>query len=301
MKAGAPDFRLVVRVIPARTQPGSAEQIEGVKRIVDELSGAEGMQVTVAEKGSTPDVYIVVADAGVTLCRSYERSETEESRANTFGPFQHGPELAHTLGDSLRIIAKALNLRSIAQFPSDGIAGNGVVKNVAVEVSVEKWNAAKRAFEPIKASDDLTLRDGDQVRVSVKNVGRSPVDVTILYVESGFRIISYFPTLHRAMTGGFDNRVSPGQTALTEFRINDETVGLEDVIVIAVEERPEMRQHFAFLEQQGLRGAERGMGATPLSKLLNAAAFGAALRGGGRAAELSEYSVQRVSWTVVSK
>ena len=47
---------------------------------------------------------------------------------------------------------------------------------------------------------------------------------------------------------------------ISGIRINDTTIGLEDLIIIGVEARGTVPVSFAFLEQAGLRGTSRSRG-----------------------------------------
>jgi hypothetical protein len=290
-QAGVPDFRLTVRTVPATDNPPPPQSVAEVVAVLDSLSRADGSLLSLAAPNVLPDVFVVVEPGKAWLCRSYETSTGDREM---FGPYPLGAALEGQLGPALRTIAKALNLRDLAG-PEDR---NG---NVSIAITVEKWNPALGAYAAVaQTADGLAFGNGDKVRVAVNNAGRLPVDVTMLYIDSGFGVSSFFPTQEQTVVGAFDNRVLPGGApAVVELLISNVKVGLEDLVVIATQADPAMRQHFAFLEQEGLAaGARRGLGASPLANLLEAAAFGGGMRAAMPAAELSSYSIRRVSWTV---
>jgi hypothetical protein len=132
----------------------------------------------------------------------------------------------------------------------------------------------------------------------------------MLYVESGLRILSYFPTLRDARFGNVDNRILPsGKPAIVVFTINDLTVGMEDVIVIGTVSDPSVPpQNFAFLQRTALdkarsfefrtRGAGNNLFETPLGELVTSGLYGEGTRGGAEPVEISDYAVRRISWLV---
>jgi hypothetical protein len=119
------------------------------------------------------------------------------------------------------------------------IIGDPLDPAVRLEVQVARWNADKELYEDVDPLAPLDAFDDDKLRVRVYNRGGAPVDLTILYVESAFRIRSYFPTAMQDLSGDFNNRLAPerlpgeGAPAEVEFTVNDSTIGLEDVIIIA--------------------------------------------------------------------
>ncbi|MEO0532033.1 MAG: caspase family protein, partial [Planctomycetota bacterium] len=294
VEAGPPDFTLRVRVVPRRKQDNLSESALGVRRVVEQLVEESGGGIEQCPRDALPDLFVIVGGTEVRLARSFDAGDAS-SGAPTFGPYSIDEVLDQSLKGAFKTVRRVLALRSLA-----GMPGNAPFGDVAVEIGVELWDRGARSFQAIPIGEDLVLRNRDRVRVRVANAGRTPVDVTVLYVESGFRIRSYFPTARQALTGSFDNRVAPGgRPAVVPFPINDSTTGLEDVVVIATAARPEMRQHFAFFEQGGLRNSERGRGASGhLKRLLDAAGKGQTIRGGGSPTELASYALERLSWTI---
>jgi hypothetical protein len=140
----------------------------------------------------------------------------------------------------------------------------------------------------------------------VFNEGGEPVDVTILYIDSAFGVVSFYPTMREVDEGGVKNRISPRKApAEVPFDIEATTLGLEDLIVIATVAEPDTTpQNFAFLEQDGLPRGDDDPGSalnTPLGQLLGHAAFGVGERGGAAAPDIAKYVVHRLSWTVQPK
>jgi hypothetical protein len=202
-------------------------------------------------------------------------------------------------------MAKAINLRSVATSEQEVVIGDPDDPAVELDVVVERLNPLTGKYAPIDPMLLLIALEGDNLRVSVSNLSDRPVDVTILYIESAFRIRSYFPTAKKVLQGEANNRIVRGERpAVADFKINDDTTGLEDVLIIATLPAPgSPPQNFVFLEQRGLsteRGGDDPRSAlnTPAGQLLAALSFGHGDRGGASAPDLATFAVHRLSWTV---
>jgi len=133
----------------------------------------------------------------------------------------------------------------------------------------------------------------------VTNPGKLAVDVTLLFVDSGYGISSLFPP---AGTSG-DNRLPPGQSLVTPLvHVTADTVGAEQVVAIAVRAGREPVD-FTCLEQLTLERA-RGSGGdtaltTPIGQLLQTAVYGQGNTRGLAAAQVDAYTVRMLPWTTL--
>jgi hypothetical protein len=128
------------------------------------------------------------------------------------------------------------------------------------------------------------------------NPNNIPVDVTLLYIDSGFGIDALFPGR------GEINRLLPGETVPVRIRVDSKTAGRENLVAVVVRGTDSLPADFTALAQPTLeaaRGAERTRGAlaTPLGQLLQGAMFAAP---GERSASLDDYRLESFSWTVVA-
>jgi hypothetical protein len=107
----------------------------------------------------------------------------------------------------------------------------------------------------------VSLQNGDEVQLQVKNGGPVPIDLTVLYLDGQYGIGVLYPKL------GESNRLVPRANISIPFTIKDRTTGLEGVAFVAVEmRRHEDRHDLSFLEQAplertcavtaGIRGSE---------------------------------------------
>jgi hypothetical protein len=204
-------------------------------------------------------------------------------------------KLADLLSDSLSRIGKALNLIRLAEQMPRTLSDN-------VEIKIEHLpRTAKGKARDLTSSANTRLQAGDQIGFVIANKSRTPVDVTILYVDSEFGIDALFPR-------GENNRIEPGGVLRTgpggvsPIELNDTTVGTERLIVIAstATEQGE-RSDYSYLAQPRLARTRSVESPTSMiQELLDEAAFGVATRGGSRAR--SEQSLMRVfTWEVTRR
>jgi hypothetical protein len=111
----------------------------------------------------------------------------------------------------------------------------------------------------------------------------------------------------QVLRGKNNNRIEPGgDPAVVDFRINDVTVGWEDVLVLAtpsVEGAPPL--DFTFLERANLNEARAATKSgrpsgidSPLGQLLMHGVYGDDAREGYSSDEAAGFAIHRVSWLV---
>ncbi|MEX2307890.1 MAG: caspase family protein [Pirellulales bacterium] len=316
------DLKLAVGVAPFDPNRRDEAALAQIRSAVEHIAQQNGALVRLAGTDENAEVYVLADNDGVYLRRPHditrritERgpeivSQTDETPSRLFGPIKREAEWQNRLNTSLSTMGRAINLRKLVSDDKESLAGDPFDPKVELDLVVKKWNTQSRSFETEFNRSTLTLTDRDKIRVEVSNVGSVPVDVTVLYVESAYRIISYFPTLPDAMSGHLNNRLEPdGRPKIVQFTINDRTVGKEDVVVIGVAADPSLPpQNFAFLEQEGLeearaadvqtRGAGNSAFKSPLGELVCSAIYGEGTRGGAEPIEISDYAIRRISWLV---
>ena len=178
------------------------------------------------------------------------------------------------------------------------IATSGSVtrSNDLVDVGVEvlRYDGANAKGKPVPvAGAGRVLRDGQTIAFRVTNRSKCAADVTLLFVDSSFGISAIFPE-----PGTIDdNRLRPGQVLITpKLEVNADTVGPEQLIVIAVRSSVQ-RQDFTALAQESL-GQMRGAPAmqSPLGKLLATAMFEQGTTRGLTRKSGREYRTLMVPW-----
>jgi len=170
------------------------------------------------------------------------------SIALTAGP----EELRGKLRTSFARIAKVTNLLRLA----DGLAqGAG---RPTLEFSIVVTRAKGGNEERFRAHQVPTLYAGDAVKLLIRNHGSKPIDVTMLDIDGAYGISAIFPD-------GPDeiNRIEAGGTHVIEATVNDKSLGLERLLIIAVAAQPNTPHlNLSFLAQPRLERT-RGTAADP--------------------------------------
>jgi hypothetical protein len=189
---------------------------------------------------------------------------------HAFGPAPPGgASLADWIQKSMQQIARAEGLLGMSNSTESLMGGEDPVR---INVRLIKYPNETGRGEIVRG--DPTFRPGDWIGFQVENYGRESVDVTILYVDSGYGITAVFPDSKRTT---FNNVIDPGTEYTTPAQqISSETFGLERVVVIAVKSQGKPAE-FTWLEQETIEQAalERGGARHPLDQLLESAAYGA--------------------------
>jgi hypothetical protein len=196
---------------------------------------------------------------------------------------------------TLRGLNKATNLLALASRLGGESASGGL--NVELELVHYPKGAAQGDVVPLARL--ATLEAGGKLQFRVTNRGHSPVDFTLLFVDSAFGIEPVFPRSFAA-----DNQLKPGKDWQSPpLPITaDKTTGRENVVLIATESTG-AAVSFAFLAQPSLalarQAVQRGGARKPsaFENLLQTAGFGGATRGLGVGAGVQPV-IQTRGWVV---
>jgi len=206
-------------------------------------------------------------------------------------------ELAERLGSALRRIARARHLLRIA---TNETAGE--LSPLKIEIEILRFrDLGEGEGEIVRyGAHGRVLNPGDVTAFRLQNLSSTTVDVTLLFIDSGYGIAPIFPE-----PGGFDdNRLGPGKTLVTpRMRVTDETVGVEHLVAIAVR-ATRQRVDFSCLAQPTLPTTRAGPDAameSPLGRLLERAMYGRGKTRGLKKTELRTHSVRLLSWLNVPK
>jgi hypothetical protein len=180
-------------------------------------------------------------------------------------------DLPQLLVDRLMRIARASNLARLSAY---------VDPEAGLQIGVLRYesDAVVTPTPLLAGSGEPSVKAGEQLQFVVKNTGKVPLDVTLLYIDANFGILPLFPKTDTAL----DNRLDPGQErALDREDITADPLGWESVIAIGVESTPR-HQNFLLLTQDSLPDARRSSDSlrSPVRALLESAVYGAgAVRG----------------------
>ena len=304
------EFRSRVKIDSTLITDGERQKAvtETVRQAAGQAQQRVGSLLLLAEDGDWPDWYIVANANGKTL----NLVDADLMKRNSEGDLipdwnlQNAVPIDDKLNDALfDAIARVTRHRRLR-----GLAGNDTETAIRLETSVERLvDPIKKTYEPLLV-DKAIVRDGDLIRVNFSNRGVSSVDVTVLYLQSDYQIANFFPR------GLEFNRLPPQGSHSLSIRINDETVGVEDILLIAVNSSGSpLPSSFGFLAQPGLkdlqtavrtRGPADKAWESPLAKICRARLYADPTLGdvthwsqrGGKVVELSSFVAHRVSWNI---
>ena len=208
-------------------------------------------------------------------------------------------DIADALSSSLKSIAKVSNLLRLSTTMGD-VEDDGIQLKFYTTAKCRQNEAncipGEREVLPGQLAQTLAK---DKVRFVVKNNSEVAVDVTLLFIDGSYGISPYFPVRGRS------NRIEAGASKEWKATVNAKTVGLEHMLVIAVQaEEGAEHADFTFLAQPALprtRGVRRA-GSQTLNAMFREAGFGKPRsRGLDGEAEKSKTSMRLFSWKVQPK
>tara|TARA_R110002072_G_scaffold303129_1_gene494983 strand:- start:3229 stop:5457 length:2229 start_codon:yes stop_codon:yes gene_type:complete len=211
------------------------------------------------------------------------------------------------LKERLNQIYRAETLRRLAT-PMGSSADSGV--RLSTEIVIRSARDIQGKLEndpnlsPRKIGQPTTVSAGDEPRITIRNGGFSPVDITALYIAADLSITVLYPD------GIQYNRCLPGrQITIGGWRINNATLGWEDVIIVAVRsDRGPIPHNFGFLADPVLASVSRNVRASggdafwnsPIIRLCRSTMYRErGLVRGISTSDSRNLAVHRLSWKVV--
>jgi hypothetical protein len=207
----------------------------------------------------------------------------------------------------LNQIAKVQNLLKIV----GGFGSAPALGSSRLRLDVELRRYASRADQvgtPIVwGPRGIELHAGEIVGGRVTNPSRETVEVTLLFINSGYGVQVRFPR-----SASDDNVLKPHQSIdLPRYKVTSETVGLEWLVAIAVKSLPQTDPvDFTFLTEETIdrargvaqqRGGEDRTIDSPLGQLLQNAAFAAGKSRGLSLRSLDDYTLDMIPWTTLAE
>lgn len=264
------DFTLTVALPPAGSAPADA-----LRTWIATLQDAVGPRIVFVEPGAEADLRLaVIPDStrpdAIWVLPSTGLMEDPSTTPSVSSGDKSPEDLALTLGDTLSMMARALNLMKLGAAVGDGSGLN-------VEVEMLTRNATNKALTPLAFSPVPVLLPNDEVHVLAKNLSDQPVDVNVLYVGADYSITHWAA-----------ERILPGDELKRGlFAIGGEYLGQERMIVVvtpAKEYTPV--ENLGFLAQDALvmtrevgTGQEAAATGPNIGGMLAEAGFGETTRG----------------------
>ena len=275
-----PDYVLHVAV-DATACPRDCAVLPALAQL--QAQGTPGTDIQWVRRGEGPDTLVELHQDRVLFLPPTQQGDDAAGKVGAvgFAWVQKGKalsqaELARRIGEHLHAIARSRNLLQLA-------ARHATSRSNGLQVTLKHLPAAGRAVQAISADRVPLLRGNDKVALTMTNTGPVSLDVTLLYADASHGIEALYPH------DGDNNRLDPGsnQTIDDIEIVADTVVGIERVLVIAVEagKRAE-RADFSFLGQPALT-LSRGKESDDMTALLDAAFADYTTRGTLQPAALS--------------
>lgn len=236
---------LQIALPPESTMGSKPNAIETqARQVLTDIIQSEqylGINIVWVQPTESADLHLLLKNDQLWLLPpTAELIETGSDKTHSISLNTTKKDLHHKLVNSFQSIAKVLSLLRLSeQIPQDRFA-----KQVLIQAKVE------RAGEPLDFEADkiLSLSEGDLLTVKIENDSLSPVDVTILFIDSEYGITAIYPA-----EAGETNRLEMGGNDWLELELFADTTGIERLIVIAVKAQPNsMMRDFSFLAQPQL-------------------------------------------------
>ena len=240
-----------------KTLSEALKKLDGPESVVQSVEKPEKADWLMQVWG--PDgnqVALVPAKAALTS------KQLEETPA--FAPTPIDDKLGIKLRESLERIGRAENLKRLA---ASGAEVAGVDRGVKVKIEIaRKKDATDRVGTyPIAwPGPCFSVYNKDRLAMRISNPGKVPIDVTVLYIDSGYGIKCLYPKDKQL------NRLRPGDSEIAEFLAGGKTPGPEQFVVLAVKGKGQPVD-FSSLTQPTLDAAARGLkdDVLPLDKALD--------------------------------
>jgi Caspase domain len=252
--------------------------------IVDDPSDADWLVCKVDRR---PDDLFLMPRSGILRSK-----QTDDGPPTQFGPIPRDG-LNRWLAERLARIARVQTLLRIVG-SSDSLPDGG---DSSLDVQLLKLKDKNHPGEPL---GELVLKSGDRVGLRIKNQDRDPVDVTVLFIDSGFGISTFFPR-----AAGIENRLKASDPPLElRAKITASTVGMEHVLIIGTRPKPNTDPtDFSFLSQPTIERARSssecgGALDSALGKLFQHAVFQTGSTRGLAGDEVQGTFLKLYSWRV---
>jgi hypothetical protein len=304
------NMKLTVAIDPLDNlgKPVPAEQRQRLAQHLAAMNAAKDSMLSLIDDATRADWLVRMQSEKLYLVPRGGPAMGKDDLPPLFGPYADDEKLVPLLTEKLGRAARATNLTKLATSSpglltaTDESAGPTGVK-LKSEIRRRK-NKSDRVGEPVELPNPgLRVYDDDWYWFIIHNPNPYPVDVTLLYVDSGFGISCLFPE------PGEVSRVVAGKSSKpVGIHVRSRTSGVENWVLIAMKsQQEEQPADFTALEQDTLEkaqdidrkraGPDNGSLDSPLGRLLKHSLYGKGTRAVDRG-DLDESGMALLSWRV---
>lgn len=299
---GMDKLRIAIDPLDAAGKPLPAEAIMVLNKSVEDVVGQAKTMLAKADAVEKADwlvrwfagkVYLLPASEGFVKVGTGKN-------ITLFGPYPANEMLASKLMPTFANIARTEAFKKLVGASGEvprGASGGSVQVDLNLVRFPDPKDRMKTLPFPLEGGK-VQVFDKDKIGLTVHNPNRFAIDVTILYIDSGFGIDPFFPDPSR----GEINRIKSGETiTLPTIELTaDKTFGLENLVVIAIKATTKEPIDFSFMAQPTLEKAtltrSTKMPRSPLESLMENSLYGAgATRGISRAA-VDDFTFRIIPW-----
>jgi hypothetical protein len=279
-----PSTNLALRVAIAKPTEGTDTKLfeETVKRI--RTGGLLNLRVQWVDPKHTHDILLRPSGDRIFLQRpGFSLGTRGDAITSSVELGQSVAKTSQELANTLELAAKAIAISRLADSLEKSATN---AKGLTLHVTHKRGGNGP----PTPLTPRNEVLKGDDICILAGNSGRSPLDLTLLLLDSDFGVQTLFPQ------AGI-NRLQPGDQ-LKEICIEVfDDLGLDRLVAFAVPARPEIpATDLSFLAQPSLP-VKRGQGGeSDLEALLGEAAFGTRSSPSPRPGTLSKVVVKTFTW-----
>lgn len=270
---------------------------------LQELAASEASLIRLADNHEDADWLIRPIEGSKIVLVPSEGWPESPGNSKGFGPIPDDERAAVWLNDRLTRIARAQNLLKVG-----GVTQSQKEKGIFSFLLGKKEQGLQVEYIRLESEDDadgtvlkpdksgLELEVDDLVAVRVTNQGREAVDVSLLFVDSGYGITPVFPSPETIV----DNRLLPDKSiTIGPMVIEGNSLGLEHLVVVGVKAEGTPID-FSWLAQDVIETTRStGTSANPLDALLETALFARGNTRGIRMKSSSDATMKVISWRTV--
>jgi hypothetical protein len=237
------------------TAPVAAARLESLRQRAALLDKGKGAAVKVVDDLREADWLVRLRDGRPYLVHRSLEAGQPTGELPAFGPIPDDADdkFRDWLDVRLTRIARATTLTRLA---GSSLESNRSNRKVDVEVEMLRFadRSAKDGKPILWQRDGVRLKVGEIIGFRVTNRGKTAVDVCLMFVDSGFGILQFFPE-----PGTAGNRLEPGNQLHTNAgEVQGSTLGTEHLVLVAVAARPLQEPlELAFLQQPPCSDNER--------------------------------------------
>jgi hypothetical protein len=203
-------------------------------------------------------------------------------------------ELGEEIKQRLGRVARARNLLQLASPSGPGQSDSRV--KLDIRMKRFKDEVDRTGITVDYENTPVSLYAGDLVRFHVHNPNPFGIYATVLMVDGAYGIASFYPE------EGVTNlkALGPDRGVDLDLRVNDDTLGVEHLVVIAVKD-PGYPVDFRMLSQEGVRGSpDANTLRSPLGQLIETALYAQGNTRGAARRDFGDHRLRTISWTTLA-